>query len=117
MTDRQKMEETAILLNRAVAEARLANPSVEEAAYLDSLAAAANRYDPTVVVGGPSKGALPMTERKLVPIIARCRRCGRGFITMPRDGRDHFCLGANGRICGGEVDEIAALGEGAGDKK
>jgi hypothetical protein len=25
-----------------------------------------------------------------LPVIATCERCGRGFLTLPQDGRDHY---------------------------
>lgn len=29
-------------------------------------------------------------RRELAPTIARCTKCGRGFVTLPRDNIDHF---------------------------
>lgn len=38
----------------------------------------------------------------------RCKRCGREFITLPRDLIDHYGLG---HPCGGEIEPRAVHGE------
>ena len=49
-----------------------------------------------------------MTNRgELAKVIGRCERCGQEFVTMPRDGMDHFGrrqYGTNiSKVCGGAV--------------
>lgn len=40
-------------------------------------------------------------------IVGKCEKCGREFITMPRDGKDHFGYKQYGSpfipVCGGTV--------------
>ena len=40
-----------------------------------------------------------------VSLVGLCQRCGRGFVTMPLDGIDHW--GFRGAECGGVVIRTA----------
>jgi len=58
-----------------------------------------------------------MTEREIngMPVIGVCQRCGREFLTMPLDGRDHWGVKRykdRGPVeCGGFVELIRIDGE------
>lgn len=56
----------------------------------------------------------------LLKPIARCDRCGREFLTMPKDGMDHYGVREYGtnisRICGGTVKPLVFDEQSAGDK-
>lgn len=44
-------------------------------------------------------------------MIGKCQRCGRGFLTMPTDGRDHYPVKRYRNLspveCGGKVFSIS----------
>lgn len=43
----------------------------------------------------------PIDQRE---IVGRCENCGREFLTMPKDGHDHYwTYGKDARECGGRV--------------
>ena len=45
----------------------------------------------------------------MLPIVAICTKCGRGFVTLPKEwpACDPYSpLGSTGRVCGGALEKV-----------
>lgn len=55
-----------------------------------------------------------------MPVVARCTKCGREFLTLPKKwpACDPYSpLGSTGRICGGAIEKVEDAGDKRGTRK